>query len=385
MKHVLLQLVATAARGVINTALRLASLGPALNARAGRIPLEIDEIAALKPGPVVIFACYPKTPVEDSILAVLKRFTAGGAQVVAVATVPFPPPLREKLAAFASVLIEMPNIGRDFGAYQQGVSYVQRKLGLEQASRLIFLNDSIYFFERADSQPLVDAMLDPAADYVGSNENFFAHYHIGSFLFAVGGPIPGHPTFARFWQRYIPFSTRPHAINAGEVGLSRTIMATGAVPRVLYQLADIAADVAALVARRDGREDYLLSMRSRRIILGDVRRYSQIAQISSDDAAAGAAFASLAGAREADVLLEFLQNNNQVHFSGLLLTRFANMPFVKKDLVYRGIQLLPDVVTLCAEQNLDSRENIVRMFRPRKTPSTFRGLWERLLSQLGII
>lgn len=385
MKRLFIRLVAETLRFMIEMFLRLRSFPTAVAARAQRLSLKTAQIRPLSPGAVLVFACYPKVPVEQSTVEVLKQFAAKGTQIVAVSTAAFPDSLRTQLGEFASAIIEMPNIGRDFGGYQQAVFYITRTLGLENVSRLIFLNDSIYFFSKANTATLVDAMLDDASAYVGCNENFNSHYHVGSYFFAIAGSVANSKAFRRFWQRYLPLSTRAHSISAGEVGITRAIISQGYVPKVLYQVGDIAEEVIDLVIRRDGSEDHLLSLPSRRHVLSDARRYADIAEVSHDDPTIGRAFASVTAAREADRLMEFLQNHNQVHNLALLFAKYAGMPFVKKDVVYRGMFLISDLVRFSVQENIDTAEAVTMMLRLRKTPATVIGIKDIWLSRLGFI
>lgn len=372
-----------AVRVIIEAWLRAGSLPNAVLAQHEKIRLDINNIHELRPGSILIYACYPKFGVERSALAVLSGFKSAGAQIIVVATTKLSSEDLRSLSQVASVVIRMPNIGRDIGAYQQGVFYLDEHLGLEKVDRLVFLNDSIYFFEKMKYTEVVKNMLDQSSAYVGANENFNSHYHVGSYFFSITGWLAASQKFRKFWHSYRPYSTRIHSIAAGEVGLTKLIMSMGVVPRILYQLADVAGDVAKIVGDRAPDTDYLLSIPSRRHVLDDRERFSRLGVVHGSERIVSN-YEGIIKTREVDILLEFLQNHNQVHNLALLFCR-GGMPFIKKDVVYRGMFLVPDIVKYCSEMGLECQEEIIRTLRVRNTPATVIGFRQRLLSRLGMI
>ena len=71
-----------------------------------------------------------------------------------------------------------------------------------------------------------------------------------------------------------------------------------------------------------------------------------------------------------DDIRTLLQERNQVHLMGLLFVKHLGMPFMKKDIISRGIHLLRDVPILVEEEDLDTPEAILVPFRYRGSPAS---------------
>ncbi len=371
-------------RRVVHSTLNVMGLGVRtyLNLREHRSaiaarehPTEIDRkvLRPLEPGSIAIAAMYPRGPVEDGFVAMLEALARRGAQVVVIATAPLGTELAARLQPFASVTLQIANIGRDFGAYQRGIALIRQTIGLAKVSRLTFINDSNYYLERADPGPLAEALLDPGQDYVASHENFEKHYHVGSFLFSVSGAVVRSEAFQRFWARYVPYSNRVHAIDNGEVALCRTIMQAGFAPGVIYGLRRAMPFVdERLAAPLDDFTSWCLALRRGLLARSLERAPDGDAQVLSR--------------LQADAVREYLQEHNQVHALALVFVRDLGCPFVKKDLVWNEVFLLADLMKAAEETGMGDPELLARSFRLRGTPSARRAnLRTRLMSAFGLI
>ncbi len=332
-------------------------------ARRGMGERTVAALRPLTPGRFAIFATYPRFPLEASLLGVLQQLTERGVQVLVVATRPLLPADRAMIERFASAIIDIGNVGRDFGAYQQGVFHLRDTVGLEAVERLIFLNDTLYFLASRDAAPLLDGLLDEGHDYVGANENFDKHYHVGSFCFALGRRALAEPRFLRFWQDYMPYSTRVHAIDNGEVALSHMMIGAGFVPHVLYAWHHVAAEVIAYF-ETPGRQIYMFCMGLRRGLLAEPRGSAE------------------AMARD---LAQYYQDHNQVHSLGFFFVRLRGMPYLKKDIVWNNIHLVSDVVSFVEGDQLDDVERVMVMIRQKGTPAARRKFITKLKSRLQLI
>jgi hypothetical protein len=356
----------------VRTYLNWREHGSAVAARERPAHVEERVFRSLRPGSVALVAMYPRGPIEDGFLGMLEALAQRGVQVVVVSTAPLPGELIARLEPVASVTLQIANIGRDFGSYQRGVAYVRETVGLDQVERLTFLNDSNYYFERADPGSLVDALLDPAHDYVASHENFEKHYHVGSFLFSLSGPVVRSDAFGRFWAEYVPYSTRVHAIDNGEVGLCRSLMRGGFIPEVVYGLHRAMPFVEQrLVRPLDDLTTWCLALRR-----GPLAAYA-----ASLETGGG----SISPVLLTDEVRSFLQERNQVHSLGLIFVKYLGCPFIKKDLVWNEVHLLTDLMRFAEETGVGDPALLARSFRLRGTPSQRRAnLASRLMSAFGL-
>lgn len=357
----------------VRTYLNLREHRSAIAAREHTTQIEQQVLRPLVPGSVAIAAMYPRGPLEDGFIGMLEALAQHGAQVLVVSTAPLGAELAARLRPFASVTLQIANIGRDIGAYQRGIAYVRDTIGLANVGRLTFINDSNYYLEKAKPGPLVEALLDPQQDYVASHENFEKHYHAGSFLFSVSGAVVQSEAFQRFWAQYVPYSNRVHAIDHGEVALCQTIIQAGFVPVAIYSLRRAMPFVERrLASPQDDFTTWCLALR--RGLLADYAT-----SLHNGDR-------PMPPVLLADRVKEFLQEHNQVHSLGLLLVRELGCPFLKKDLVWNEIHLLADLMQAAEETSMGDPELLARSFRLRGTPSARRAnLKMRLMSAFGLI
>jgi hypothetical protein len=293
----------------------------------------------------------------------LQRLTERGVQLLVVATTPLGPADREKIERFASGIIDIGNVGRDFGAYQQGVFHLRDTIGLAAVERLVFLNDTLFFLSGRDPGPMIDGLLDERHDYVGANENFDKIYHVGSFCFALGSSAVTHPAFLRLWEAYMPFSNRVHAIRHGEQGLSACLVGAGFQPHVIYAWHHVASDALSYLAT-PGRPDHMVCLQLRAMLHGALE--------ASPEA-------------QATIAARYYQNHNQVHALGFFFVRHLGMPYLKRDIVWNNIFLLSDVTSFVATGGLDDVEAVVRMLRLKGMPELRRQFLVRLKSRLQLI
>lgn len=343
--------------------LHLREHGTADRARLGTGERKLTTLRSLEPGRFAIFATYPRFPLEASLLMILKQLSERGVQVLVVATTPLQPRDREIVERFASAIIDIGNVGRDFGAYQQGVFHLRDTVGLAAVDRLVFLNDTLYFLGNRDAGPLLDGLLAGEHDYVGANENFDHHYHVGSFCFAMSRRALNEPCFLRFWQGYMPYSTRVHAINNGEVALTRTMMDAGILPHVLYSWHHVASEVRQYLETPD-RPLHMFCLGVRRELLDEPSGSPE--KLARDVA-------------------RYFQDHNQVHSLGFFFVRLLGMPYVKKDIVWNGIHLLSDLTSFVEEDQLDDVERVMLMIRQKGTPASRQKFLTKLKSRLQLI
>lgn len=175
---------------------------------------------------VAIVAVHPRHALVGSVR---RSLAALRAQQVTTVLVLNESPDRERCAArwrdHADVLLTRPNIGRDFGAYQAGVSFVREHAAVDRIRRVIFLNDSVVHL------PTTPRLLgDWLAEATGSSAlsvNQIPQPHLQGFAFELDGAVAFGQPLTRFWQRYYPSDIRHRAIRRGELGLSDVLRRGG--------------------------------------------------------------------------------------------------------------------------------------------------------------
>ncbi|MFA9232122.1 MAG: rhamnan synthesis F family protein [Microgenomates group bacterium] len=190
---------------------------------------------------VCLFLIYQPGALPPSIVATCAFLSRHGYCVIVVANGGLPPGAAGLLHDHVWQVLERPNLGYDFGGYQDGVKYLNR-CGVVP-DRLLILNDSIWFpldcstdvVQQLESSPhdLCGLMLHSPArnDEPSRDAREEGHRrqmavrkkaeHIESYVFAVQRAIFLSDAFQSFWERYAWSSSKSLTIKRGEVGFSR--------------------------------------------------------------------------------------------------------------------------------------------------------------------
>jgi hypothetical protein len=177
-----------------------------------------------------VLALFPRTALLPSVKRLVELLKRQGYSIVAI--------INEsshserwvaELEIDLDVIIKRPNIGRDFGAYQCGIRYLESRLHLEKPhAELLLVNDSVYYTPKA-AAGLRDFFGSPS-DWKSLFINFQFHLHAQSFFVSFAGKVLSDRKFREFWKKYYPTSIRHNVINKGEIALSRTLLSRGFSP-----------------------------------------------------------------------------------------------------------------------------------------------------------
>jgi hypothetical protein len=184
----------------------------------------------------VIFAAYPTLDVASAHIRLLAKFQKAGYSIIICSNHPRTVELFADAIANGWVVISRMPFGRDFGCYQDSIAWLLNEIN-EQGQiveRIVLLNDSILTFDSAEAE--IIRHLDAGGDFSGLTENYNFGRHLGSFSIGLSQKVIYSKAFGKYWQTYKPYSTRRHAINAGEIGFSKKMIKAGFAPRVLWSL-----------------------------------------------------------------------------------------------------------------------------------------------------
>jgi Rhamnan synthesis protein F len=178
---------------------------------------------------VAVFVVFQPRGLAGSILLTLRHLRSNGYSVLVVSNGPLRLEDRATLCEHASVVLERPNVGYDFGAYRDGIRHLW-SLGHDM-SRLILMNDSTWFPLRSndDSLARMEAL---GADLVGhvfksEEKRKGLHDHLESHLLMVSRDFLQSDDFRRFWSRYPMSNDRTTTIAIGEKGFSQFALRSG--------------------------------------------------------------------------------------------------------------------------------------------------------------
>ena len=175
---------------------------------------------------IAIVAIWPRAFTIESLTRLLESLEQNRVHVVCVINKSKDATLfLNKLAKPNRTIIYRPNIGRDFGAYQLGYRYVKKHIKLDSVKKLTFANDSVYYFN--NSRSAVAWTVDSRHDVSSLFLNFQYHLHSQSFFMSYNKKTFNSKAFDNFWEKYYPSNERRHAINRGEIMLSRRLQLEG--------------------------------------------------------------------------------------------------------------------------------------------------------------
>jgi glycosyltransferase involved in cell wall biosynthesis len=189
----------------------------------------VKKIESLSSHGLAIVVLYPRAGVRESANRLIDSLVASNYSVLVVMN---QSALSDEwLSSLSSKPIEIltrPNIGRDFGAYKIGFKYAEKRGYLSGTDNLLFANDSTLYGPQSTN--FVTSMLKVDLPWQAMFVNYQFHTHAQSFFQVFAKDIFQEKSFSKFWHDYYPSELRHHAINRGEVGLSKIALALGFSP-----------------------------------------------------------------------------------------------------------------------------------------------------------
>lgn len=141
---------------------------------------------------------------------------------------------QQRLSDMGIDLLMRENIGYDFMSYRLGVE----SLALSNFDELILCNDSVYgpFYPL---QQLFDSMRQRPIDFWGATDSYELQYHLQSFFLVFRASAFRSSEFAAFWQAVAVISDKQKLVEAYEVGLTQTLLASGLHSDALFSSAEL--------------------------------------------------------------------------------------------------------------------------------------------------
>lgn len=384
-------------------------LNPRVYSQRLRIRNISEGYAEKKSNKYVILALYEKVTLPAFTMNLIDAVERSALNLIVVSNLALEPLLKAQLLEKCSVLIERSNLGRDFGAYRDGISILLRRF--KNIERLVLLNDSLFYFNRGLDDFI--ARLNGDAEFIGVTEVFQFHYHVQSYALSFSARILRNKSFLRFWKRYRPISSRRWSIHNGEVALTRKLTKAGFRPHILYQAAELAPRLAARPIRELLESVRLLptGIRSKLYeefnkvlsVDGNLESISAIETISQGvrnvkatrnvgaDKNSLQTISDQAETMEkwsfeifTNRIISAIATRNQIHAGGFFFVKYLGLPIIKRDIFYREVYLLEDIHRILSEFGEPLRDEIMADLRRGGTAANLRGLW-RLLHYHGSI
>lgn len=180
---------------------------------------------------VAIFVVYRPGAMPDSVRLTVSHLADHGYAVCVVANGGLSSEGKAALSRFAWAIIERPNFGRDFAAYQEGLQYLRSKV--ERPVEVLLINDSIIFPMKLRSQVLekISSSKYKVVSLFGASPEIKAgdvgKYGMLSFFIWHSSEVSVDPRFLSFWRQYKPSNFKHYTLRCGEQAYSKHLAASG--------------------------------------------------------------------------------------------------------------------------------------------------------------
>lgn len=179
----------------------------------------------VSPAKAMVIAGFPKEDClyRESLKNQLTACESLGIHPIYVSNITIPQDLEELLVNFNATVLRRQNRGRDFGAYQAALAWLNQNELMNSIETLFLTNDTLYYLTPPDD---VYARLSKE-EWGCLYMNLERHSHAQSFLLSFSKTVFSSNAFVRFWNQYVPSNIRRHAIHKGEIALSSALIKQG--------------------------------------------------------------------------------------------------------------------------------------------------------------
>jgi hypothetical protein len=308
-----------------------------------------------------------ETEISESSKNILKTIKALGGYIILI-TNNKSYTFNEQAKALTDVFIDCKNTGWDFNQYKQATKYIYKHLTDYSFIKVFYANDSVFYLPTFLRENMLK-MLSPDYEYIGIFDNSGRkHYHIGSWGFSISKELFMNKSVVKFWNRFFEIKNKFYAIERGEIGLSKVLLSLYPTIYVIYN----ANFINGLGRLNLQHMKYLGNS-----ILEDFfeeRSFMYANKESSQDA-----------------LKDFVAHNSanyplaQTLFP--LLTKFYDMPFVKKDIFWIEAQPLSSlslVFSILDEKLTLNYSNFIKAYFLKRGRISTARTHARLLTLIGV-
>jgi hypothetical protein len=331
-----------------------------------------------------IFAVWQSEPISPNLIAAFERLNDAGYNIVLINNGPLPGAAASALLHYCHTFFTKPHGGRDFGSYQFATAWLHRTVPAAEIRQVLYCNDSV-FIRPSRFAALLARLRDRDSLYIGVTGSSERFYHVSSWFFAVSGVVFDHPGFHEFWRRYTPFSSRTYVIRRGEIGLSQALSKLHIDPEILFT-AEAAVDEC---FKTETPRVIQAVARLSSIWLWDqqLRPYFSNLEYAEPTASGKGELPLLSKEFLRRRLIDYSDSENNMNFYNLFYAEYCDLPFLKKDLVYRGQYLIAQIEEVVGRWEGCDRQHVPEVlgyFRSRSAIRWIHGL-RGYLTRHGIL
>lgn len=293
----------------------------------GDIKTTIEGASLTDSGIYCIFVYYETDgKVSRSVQNILETLQRQNINIILVTNANLSERQSTYLTAHTHTIVLRGNQGFDFGAYQDCINHLRDTA--PNLSRLIILNDSVYYFSKG-IESFVQGLMGEE-DSIAAFENWdpIHAYHLQSFALSVSGDVFRHPAFESFWKKYIPINNRLHAIERGEKKLSEACLKASSSTRVIYSTQDALTAAETAVDDLKPFEFYIstpVDIRSEKSFIFSPESLSGKVKSDNESLKSLKFFSNIDG----------IYRGSPIHAGMMFFSWYTDCPTVKKDIIYR--------------------------------------------------
>jgi hypothetical protein len=215
------------------------------------------------------------------------------------------------------IYVERDNLGRDFGGYQCGYKLISETLAeSKKLEEVVFINQSVLILNDRLEKFYKKLKSNSDSDVLFLSDSFERKWHGASWFFKLNNEAFFSNSIKNFFYNYKPLNSRPYAIEKGEIAFSQLVLNEGFSIQVLFNQNIIKEKM--LLESSD-----FLDYRSLYNLLPIGFIHNKLRLVNPS------------------LLSEFFlfaaDKNSTHNFSLLLLKYFDSFPFLKKDIINRGV------------------------------------------------
>lgn len=199
---------------------------------------------------LVLFLIFQPNGISRSTWVTLQHVVSRGFAPLIMCNGGAPDEDLERLQTIAWRVLTRPNLGYDFGGYQDAMWFLKTQ-GITP-DRLLVMNDTVWMpaldGDRARSN--LDDMLALPGDYTalcnfiyrpksGRSDGLVRKTYPSSFCFALSSTMIRAPAFVAYWENLPLNGHKARVVEHGEVGFARAMMDAGFQPNALFDHAQI--------------------------------------------------------------------------------------------------------------------------------------------------
>lgn len=391
----------------------------------------------------VIFALFEKESFRKDVLNVFKVLKDNGCYISAINTKKIDNKELSENEHLFDRYIERFNYGRDFSSYKSGIKKFFKYKNCAQTDTLLILNDSV-FYGKKNLDSWVKELIDSKVQVTGTTENLEVEHHLGSFTLAVKSKVFNNKVFKNYWKTYPDTDVRSRVIKNGELKFSKILkkcVNNLTEFKAIYNSerfhefmhSQESAEIKENFINYNRRETLQglglqIPTLNLNILLQNMRRYivedrdlEESQTLKSRDVSETAFGKSLKILNEKDFnfiscssdlkkyfhknitdeyersqinakveetivysWLETFRQGSQIHTNCIILPKMG-VPFIKLDLVYRGVCLREDIASI--EENLDAEESkeLISILYSRPFGEVSHYGWRKVAFMNGLI